>query len=145
MQGLLVGITTAACLLLLGCEYFPESSFELARESRLPKWFTLPPGTSRAEVSVTMNYYVKMSGRTATFILTDAKKNKLKKLSGTQKGLEPLQLKKPPPGFPAGYPSYEIITVNGITEIIEHRYMEPIFYVTDDPTVWAEFGVSRAN
>ena len=42
-------------------------------------------------------------------------------------------------GFPAGYPVYEIIAVGGKTEIIEHRKMEPVFYVTDDPAVWAEF------
>jgi hypothetical protein len=59
------------------------------------------------------------------------------------KGSEPLYLKHPPLGFPAGYPSYEIITVNGITEIIEHRKMEPIFYITDDPAVWKELGVGQ--
>ena len=49
----------------------------------------------------------------------------------------------PPPGFPPGYPAYEVITVNGITDIIEHRKMEPIFYVTDDPAVWKELGVGQ--
>jgi len=34
---------------------------------------------------------------------------------------------------------YEAITVNGITEIIEHRKMEPIFYVTDGTTVWKQY------
>jgi len=43
----------------------------------------------------------------------------------------------------SGYPSYEVITLNGITDIIEHRRMEPIFYVTDDPAVWKELGVGR--
>jgi len=90
-----------------------------------------------------MSYYVKPSGRTSTFILIDAKKQKVAEVSGTQNGLEPLKLKDPRPGFPAGYPSYEIVTVNGITEIIEHRQMEPIFYITDDPAVWAELGASR--
>jgi hypothetical protein len=36
--------------------------------------------------------------------------------------------------------SYEVVTVNGITEIIEHRKMEPLFYVTDDAAVWEELG-----
>jgi len=27
----------------MGCGWFPESTFELASESRLPKWITLPP------------------------------------------------------------------------------------------------------
>jgi hypothetical protein len=90
-----------------------------------------------------MNYYIKSSGRTSTFLLRDAKKQKIAEVSGTEKGHEPLKLKNPSPGFPPGYPTYEVITVNGITEIIEHRQMEPIFYITDDPALWAELGVSR--
>lgn len=137
MHKLFIAICAAACLSLLGCEYFPESSFELARESRLPKWFTLPPGLSRTDVTVTMDYYLKHT----TFKLLDAKKQKLAEVNGKNKSLEPLMRKTPQPGFPAGYPSYEIITVNGVTEVIEHRQMEPIFYITDDPAVLAEFGL----
>jgi hypothetical protein len=64
-------------------------------------------------------------------------------VKGKLKGLGPLQLNHPPPGFPHGYPAYEIITVKGITDIIEHRKMEPVFYVTDDPAVWKELGVAQ--
>ena len=138
-MGLLVSAATL-CLSPFGCDYFPESTFELSRDSRLPKWFALSPGVSRLEAAVTMSYY---SGRTVTFILRDAKDRKLAEVNGTTKGHEPRTLKNPPPGFPPGYPAYEIITVNGMTEIIEHRQMEPIFYITDDPAVWAELGVSR--
>jgi hypothetical protein len=46
-------------------------------------------------------------------------------------------------GFPSGYPAYEVITVNGMTDIIEHRKMEPMFYMTDDPAVWKELGVTQ--
>lgn len=143
MHRLFIAISAAACLSLLGCDDIPEASFELARESRLPKWFTLPPGLSRSDVTVTMNYYVKPSGRTSTFNLLDANKKKLIEVNGTQKGLEPLRRKIPQPGFPAGYPTYEIITVNGVVEIIEHRRMEPIFYIADDPAVWAELNENK--
>jgi hypothetical protein len=143
MNKLFFAIIAAMCLSLLGCEDLPESSFELATESRLPKWFTLPPGLARSDVTVMMSYYVKQSGRTSTFKLLDARKKKLAELNGTQKGMEPLKRKTPQPGFSPGYPIYEIVTVNGITEIIEHRQMESIFYITDDPTVWAEFKVNR--
>ncbi len=71
-------------------------------------------------------------------MLRDKKGQILTKVYGKEKGLEPLQLKNLPKGFDHGYPSYEVITVNGITEIIEHRKMEPVFYVTDDPAVWKE-------
>ena len=127
----------------IGCEWFPESTFELASESRLPKWITLPPGLTRTDVSITMSYYSKPWGGSATFILRDTKGQIRTKVSGKEKGSEPLQLKHPPPGFPPGYPAYEVITVNGITEIIEHRKMEPIFYITDDPAVWKELGVGQ--
>jgi hypothetical protein len=125
---------------IVGCEYFPESTFVLANESRLPKWITLPPGQTRTDVSIRMSYYIKPWGSSATFILQDTKKRILTKVDGKVKGKEPIQLKNPPQGFPHGYPAYEVITVNGITEIIKHRKPEPIFYVTDDPAVWKELG-----
>ncbi len=139
MHKLCITIIATMCLTLQGCGFFPESSFELAPESRLPKWFTPPSGLSRSDVTVTMDYYI---GKTATFKLLDTKKAILVKVDGVVKGTEPLLRKMPQPNFPEGYPAYEIITVNGITDIIEHRKMEPIFYTTDDPAVWAELNES---
>ena len=127
----------------IGCEWFPESTFELAKESRLPKWMVIPPGLARSDVSVTMNYYVNFWGRDATFILRDTKGQIRAKIDGKLRGSYPIELKHPPPGYPPGYPSYEVITVKDMTEIIEHRKMEPIFYVTDDPAVWKELGVQQ--
>jgi len=124
------------CYAVAGCKYFPESTFELANDSRLPKWFTLSSGLKRADVSVTMSYYAKPWGRSALFVLQDTKGQT--KVYGKLRGSEPLQLAHPPQGFPHGYPSYEVVAVNGITDIIEHRKMEPVFYVTDDPAVWKE-------
>jgi hypothetical protein len=124
-------------------DWIPESTFELANESRLPKWITLPPGLTRADVSITMSYYIFPWGRNARFILKDTKGQIRTKVSGKEKGSEPLQLKHPPPGFPAGYPAYEVIAANGITEIIEHRKMEPIFFITDDAAVWKELEVGK--
>jgi hypothetical protein len=137
-----VVLTIVGSVILLS-EWIPESTFELASESRLPKWITLPPGLTRADGSITMSYYIMPWGRSATFTLRDKKGQVLKKVNGKTRGLGPNQLKHPPPGFPPGYPAYEVITVNGITEIIEHRKMEPIFYVTDDPAVWEELGVGQ--
>ena len=127
----------------IGCEWFPESTFELASESRLPKWIALPPGLTRADASITMSYYVMPWGRNTVFILRDAKRQVRTNVRGKTRGSGPSQLKHPPQGFHSGYPSYEVITVNGITDIIEHRKMEPIFYVTDDPAVWKELGVTQ--
>lgn len=143
-QCLLFLALTISVSTIVGCGYFPESTFELASESRLPKWFTIPSGHTRADVSIAMSYYVKPWGRSATFILQDTKGQKLTRVVGKQKGSEPFHLKQPPQGFAPGYPAYEIITVNGITEIIEHRKMEPIFYITDDAAVWKELMDDRA-
>ena len=139
---LLVALTISG-LAIVGCEYIPESTFELASESRLPKWITLPPGLTRDDVSITMSYYDSLWGSDVKFILQDKNKQTLTKVYGKRKGTGPFYLKHPPQGFPPGYPIYEVITVNGITEIIEHRIPEPIFYVTDDPAVWKELGVGH--
>lgn len=122
-----------------GCELFPEATFTLASDSRLPKWVTLSPGLTRANVSLTMSYYVLPWGRSSQFILRDKNAHILKKENGKMRCRAPFELENPPQGFPSGYPAYEAITVNGITEIIEHRKMEPIFYVTDDTAVWKQY------
>jgi hypothetical protein len=43
------------------------------------------------------------------------------------------------------YPSYKILTARGLTEVIEHRRMEPIYYVTDDPDVRRKLGVATGG
>jgi len=134
-----VGIAALTLLLLMGCSYFPESSFTLANESRLPRWFKLAPGQLRADVRVTMDYYID-AGRTAKFTLRNSYGFVLSEVKGSIKGTEPLQRGTKLQGYAPGYPEYEVVTVGDVTDIIEHRKMEPIFYVTDDPAVWAEFG-----
>ena len=42
-------------------------------------------------------------------------------------------------GSSFSYPAYTAVTVGGVTEIIEHKRMEPIFSVTDDPAVWKRY------
>lgn len=38
--------------------------------------------------------------------------------------------------FPkSGYPAYDLIEANGVAEVIEHKKMEPVFYINDDPVV----------
>lgn len=137
---LLLGILLAiVCSTNVGCALLSESTFKLASDSRLPKWVTLPPGLTSADVSLTMSYYSTPWGGSAQFILQDKNKRLIEKENGKVRCRESFQLKNPPQGFPSGYPAYEAITVNGITEIIEHRKMEPIFYVTDDTAVWKQY------
>jgi hypothetical protein len=54
---------------------------------------------------------------------------------GRQAGREPFTVEPHGDTGPIPYPSYEIITVNGVTDVVEHRKMEAIFYVATDPEV----------
>jgi hypothetical protein len=86
-----------------------------------------------------MSYYIMPWGGSARFILQDKNKQTIEKQSGKVRCEEPFQLKNALQRSPSDYPAYEPVTVNGITEIIEHRKMEPIFYVTDDTAVWKQY------
>ena len=118
-------------LVIKGCEYFPESSFQLADDSRLPKWITVPPGLTRSDVSVTMNYLSLPLFNDTQFIVKDKSGKTLVKVGGKSKDLHHGI-------WPDYYPAYVVITVNGVPDIIEHRRMEPVFYVTDDPAIWKD-------
>jgi hypothetical protein len=130
---LVVALCISSCL-LTGCV---ESSFNLASESRLPKCITLPPGLTRADVSVTLNFYAPLQGPDAKFILTNRKGEKLAEVNGKTKD-------SPPSKY------YRIVTEKGITEVIElkpyrvHENMEQngravaLFYVVDDPAARKE-------
>jgi hypothetical protein len=139
-EHLFVAILLAiVCFTTMGCEFLAESTFTLADQSRLPRWVTLPPGFARANVVLTMSYYTMPWGDDARFILRDKNGNVMKKINGKVRCEKPFQLKSPLQQSGSRYPMYEPITVNGTTEIIEHRTMEPIFYVTDDATVWKQY------
>lgn len=122
-----------------GCGIFPDATFKLADDSRLPKWISLPSGLQRANSSVTMSYYNPPWGGRAEVILQDEKSHTIAKQIGSIRCQEPLHLKTQSPTSSSGYPAYEVITVNGLTEIVEHRKMEPIFYVTDDAAIWKQY------
>jgi len=132
-----LALVMALCAIALGCS---EANFELAPASRLPKWFTPPPGMQRRDVTVTMDYYAPPSGGTATFKMFDQRGRLLEKQHGELMSSEPLTFTPHIYGQLPPYPSYEVITVNGIVDIVEHRAMEPVFYLTDDPEVWAKWG-----
>ena len=117
---LVIALCISSCA-ISGCV---ESNFRIASESRLPRGLAIPPGLTRADVSVTMNYYTPLRGPDVKFILKDRKGKKLATIEGMVKCQ-----------YLSSYPSYVVIAANGTTEIIEHRRMEPIIYVTDDPAV----------
>lgn len=129
----------ALCTAISGC-HMSEASFVLAQSSRIPKWFALPAGATRKDVEVNMTYYVEDQGRIAKFTFIDLRDNKvLAQADGTLRGLEPLKVKTDQPT--AKTPTYEIVSVAGVTELVEHRSMEPVFYISDDANLKREFGL----
>jgi hypothetical protein len=137
----LIIVTAIAGMVLNGCGLFPEATFTLSPTSRLPSWFKLPPGYSRADVTVTMSYFVLPNGPIARLKMSSTRGETISSLTGTLRGLKPTVL----PGAHNGYPGYEVISVNGMVEVVEHRAMEPIFYVTDDIDVRKALGVTTSN
>src|ERR1700722_5305214 len=114
--------------LLCSCSFFPEAIFALPSTCRLPWWFALPPGLARKDVTVTMSYFSTPFGNTVKFAMVGFGERTIAKVSGPLGPM--LHLRG------VEYPSYYVVTISGITEIVEHRKMEPIFYLTDDPSVW---------
>jgi hypothetical protein len=127
------------------CGLFPESTFLLSDASRLPKWFTLDAGFSRSQVTVEMSYYISPLGGTATFVMKQRDGTVISKAKGKVRGDHPVYLGSPTTDRLRQYPSYEVVTVNGISEAIEHRGTEPIFYIADDPVILNKLGLAASN
>lgn len=130
LQLFLVLATTA----LAGCL---EASFVLAPESRLPKWFGVPEGFERNDFVVTMDSWTvgpqvfKMRKKGAIFSYREASIH-----CPNMRPLKPLKV-------PIEYPVYLVFTYEGVIDIVEHRAMEPVFYMTDDPAVWSQLDLNR--
>ena len=112
---------------------FPESQFRLAPESRLPRWFSIPGEYKREDVSVEIFYYAPLFGNTNFIAYLNGPPPEQKKLDKKYGRAErhPVSKKKLEAKVDH-YPSF-LITVAGVTELIEHRHMAPIFHVSDDP------------
>jgi hypothetical protein len=123
-----------------------ESSFNLASESRLPQGMAIPPGLTRADVTVTLDFYTLGQAR---FTLRDKTGKKRTTVTGKTKG-NPIYLKATPKGPDPTVPGYELVVINGVTEIMkcrpyrEHENMVQngrivaLFYVIDDPAIREE-------
>jgi hypothetical protein len=132
-------------LAVTACGFFPESKFLLSDESRLPKWFAFYAGPSRSQVAVEMDYYVSPLGRTATFTVKQRDGRIITAAKGKVRDDHPIYFGPSSTDALRQYPRYEVITVNGISEAIEHRAMEPVFYISDDPVILNKLGVAASN
>ena len=133
----LLAFLFSACHSVIGCA---ESSFKLAADSRLPKWFfRLADASSRDRYTVTMDLYVLPAGRSATFKLWDEHGRKIAQLTASLAGLEPLTLGPPKiygqPYDDRSYPLFEVMTADGVAEVIEFGKEESLFRVNSDPSI----------
>ncbi len=133
---LLLIVVFAACSLNV------ESKFTLAPESRLPKWFSLPPGKLKNEVTVNLTYF---TGGDALFELLDASGKVLSKEKGRVCWHPETDKKRNKQGGfdPNLEPTYTYVRINGVLEVIEHR-KGPIFRITDDPKLVKEAAKSTS-
>jgi hypothetical protein len=72
-------------------------------------------------------------------VLRDGNGRVISEVRGSLKGDQPFTLGRQPD------PAFELITVGDISEVIEHRRPEPIFYVSDDEEVNRLIRVSDVN
>lgn len=112
-----------------------EARFTLAPDSRLPKWFSLPPGIERAGISVHLAYLTPAKDADdAVLEMRDGRGQSLGSVRGRACWHSVMEAKKNKHGRfdPDSYPHYRYIESQGVIEIIEHRRLEPIFRISDD-------------
>ena len=94
----------------------------------------IPEGSARSDHKVTLDTYVYPGGPESVFKLYQVGKNHhLHELSEAAEVIT---------GSPENPPVYAVYAFNGITEFVEHRDNEPIFYMCDDPAIWEKPGLS---
>jgi hypothetical protein len=99
----------------------------------------MPKGLSRSDVEVSLAYYSMPWGSTAQLTLRDVRGNAIDYVRVEVEPSRTLNAVDPPSG-PLPYPRFRVATGRGVTEIFEHRQMEPVFYITDDPAVKRKLG-----
>ena len=118
-----------ACHPLHGCV---ESNLELAPESRLPRWFEVPEGLTRKDVSVTISYWT--DGQAEVSLIGPSPKHiVIAEVIGTSRW-HPLTEQR---GY-SKYPTYSYIKVGNIEELIVHRWPGNILHIEDYPAVSEE-------
>jgi hypothetical protein len=124
--------------ILVGCAEplgVPEAHFQLSSESRLPTWLEVPKGYKRDDIDVvieTYPVYIPFLTKPKAVIKVEnrASGNVLVTVIGVLR-THPITEEK---GY-GNYPTYDIITVNHIDEIFEHRAPGNILYITDNPEI----------
>jgi hypothetical protein len=140
-------ICLLTCIIFVGCAGCDlrygvlETSFRLADDSRLPKWFNVPKGYSRSDLRVTIDFYTSpcfFCKDTVTTLYGPPPDNKeIMKKAGKFRW-HPLSDRDLYNKYPATkFPNYTIVKVDGIDEVFEQRQAGNSLYITDDPNITA--------
>jgi hypothetical protein len=111
---------------------FAESNFNLAKDSRLPRWFQVPTGINRNDISVEFVYFLSKTKIAAI----NSKTGKIFFSAEADKKHHPTtesESKTMKQGWPC--PSYNIITVNGVEEVVAHIERGDIVYIVEPSEV----------
>ena len=123
------------------CAWFPESSFTMAPDSRLPRWITLT-GVTRSEVTVHVDFFVPFIGdefaRVTVIGRNGKERERFDALETSPVGVQTAA------GAPARgeYPNYQVVVVGGATDIFEQRTATNVLYMCNDLAVWAALAPS---
>lgn len=131
--GLLIAAAGLACLSACG----PEAEFRLADESALPRWFRIPDGQIRSDVFVYYSLYGYNTGQTR-MRLYDSRQRVVGDVSPKiEARVSKGQIGQPVTGDSTldRYPGYTVLNLEGQREVVEHRRMEPVFYVVSEPSL----------
>lgn len=112
-----------------------ESNFKLAKESRLPKWIRLPIGVDRSEITVDFVYFLYKTKVAAT----NKKNNQIFFTATADSRHHPITIEKSntmQQGWPC--PSYNIISVAGVEEIVEHAERGDVVHIVEPAQVTHE-------
>lgn len=124
-------IALAACS-SRGCV---ESEFHLAKDSRLPVWFHIPDGMNRQDLDVILTYYTTGPAEMTLLDIRGGNSKSLITIKGENKH-HPEYWAWAQQDWPKrSHPGFVVINVNGVSEIIEHKKMEPLFYVSNEVAV----------
>ena len=122
---------------LASCSWFPESTFTISPESRLPRWITLN-GVSRSDVTLRVDFIVPLiTEEYARVTVVGRDGNVRERIDASETSSVGVQTAN---GAPARgeYPNYQVVAVNGVTDIFEQRAAQNVLYMCDEAAVWSK-------
>ncbi len=137
LAALLLIALWSACTPWVG--WWPESNFTLSPDSRFPRWFAIPPGYDRRDLTVKIYYYSPpppFRSNTKVILLgPPPDRRKLVKKIGHMRWHPSMNKSRNDRGglYPEAFPMVTVDTIDGIEEIIEQKGPESILYISDDP------------